>query len=197
MDATKASSFTIELRDRDKFCMWEEFPDDDKYIFEFKVMRGGNKDVDGYIISPEKKIPYRVTRLPKGFHLFKATNGTFEFCVSNEFSSLANKIVYFSVHRQQKLNRAFLPGKKSKAPTLFEALTENIYKNLNAIVYHQKYFRRKESSITDDAEYLSKRVGWWSFMQAVIILITGFGQVVYMRKFFDYIPKNVKIRQST
>jgi len=53
------------------------------------------------------------------------------------------------------------------------------------IIEYQSTFRQNEAVDSKHAEYLGSQVTWWSFFEAVAIVVTGFGQVFAMKLFTD------------
>ena len=45
----------FELPDKDEMCFYHEFDGAEKYVLEFRVVRGGNNDVDVRVRSPNGK----------------------------------------------------------------------------------------------------------------------------------------------
>jgi hypothetical protein len=54
---------------------------------------------------------------------------------------------------------------------------------LQVLVY-QAVFRKNEAIGSEAAMQLGLHVLWWSLMQAAVIIVTGFGQVLAMKLFF-------------
>jgi emp24/gp25L/p24 family/GOLD len=52
------------------------------------------------------------------------------------------------------------------------------------VLSYQALFRQNEAIGSEAAVELGRRVMWWSLIQAVVIVITGFGQVLAMKLFF-------------
>ena len=57
-----------------------------------QVLRGGQKDLDVQIITPNGMVLYEKQRANKDEVTFTPQNGEFRFCFSNEFSQLTDKV---------------------------------------------------------------------------------------------------------
>lgn len=63
-----------------------------KFFISWQVLRGGNKDVDVQIISPNGMILYEKQKSGRDEVTFIPSNGEFKFCFGNEFSQLSDKV---------------------------------------------------------------------------------------------------------
>lgn len=52
------------------------------------------------------------------------------------------------------------------------------------VLSYQAVFRKNEAIGSEAAVQLGLHVMWWSLMQAAVIIVTGFGQVLTMKLFF-------------
>ena len=84
----------FELPDNEKFCFYEEFTGAKSYRLEFAVLKGGNKDVDVSVESPNGKILYKEIKKQQDIHAFETSLGTYTFCFSNEFSTFTHKVFF-------------------------------------------------------------------------------------------------------
>ena len=182
------SSYTFELPDNEKTCFWENFKGSSvgkRYVFQYKVIRGGNHDVDVWLISPNGKILYKELKLSEGSFTFDTSRGDFKFCFGNEFSTFTHKIVSFDIRDEAVANLAMEAGET--VPTVKTAAItscDNIHQEMSAVVNYQRDFRLREALGRYLAESMHQNVTWWSIGQAIVILLTGFGQVFILKTFF-------------
>lgn len=182
----ESSGLTFELPDNEKMCFHEDFEGSKKYIFEFRVLSGGNNDVDVRVHSPTGKLLYDANKRKTGVYSFDISWGTYSFCFSNEFSSFTHKIVYFEVRPEEHKQLAVEGGKKSpSANTQLEESMETVHSHSTEVMKYQKLYRLNEANGRYQAEQLNQQVQWWSLAQSVIILFTGLGEILILKRFFS------------
>lgn len=182
----ESSGLTFELPDNEKMCFHEDFEGSKKYIFEFRVLSGGNNDVDARVQSPNGIVLYDVIKQQTGVYSFDISWGTYTFCFSNEFSSYTHKIVYFEIRPEEQKPLAVEGGKKApSANTQLEESMETIHTHSTQVMTFQKRYRLNEANGRYQAEELNQRVQWWSLAQSVIILFTGLGEIFILKRFFS------------
>ncbi len=180
-----AESLTFELPDNDKMCFYEVYKGYKRYIFEYEVIKGGEFDIDVSVTAPNGKILYKETKKMEGEFEFESSVGEFSFCFSNEFSTISHKTISFGLEPVEEKSLADDAGDdKPTAHTQMEASLENIHSSGTKVVAYQRDYRLRESRGRYIAETLSKRVTIWATIEAVIILLSGLGQVVILRTFF-------------
>lgn len=188
----ESSGLTFELPDNEKMCFHQDFEGSKKYIFEFKVLRGGNNDVDVRVQSPNGILLYEAIKRNTGVHSFDISWGTYTFCFSNEFSSYTHKIVYFEIRPEEHKQLAVEGGKKApSANTQLEESMETVHSHTTRVMMYQKLYRLNEANGRYRAEELNQRVQWWSLAQSVIILFTGLGEIFILKRFFMDRPQPV------
>lgn len=76
------------------------------FIFLFKVVTGGQYDVDVTLEDPRKEVIYKQIKAQFDSHTFTPKlSGVYAACFSNEFSTFSHKLVYmdFQVGDEQPL----------------------------------------------------------------------------------------------
>ncbi|XP_036363418.1 transmembrane emp24 domain-containing protein 7-like [Octopus sinensis] len=178
-------SLTIELNDNDHWCFMHEFEKSEPYMFTYKVIKGGNKDIDVSLISPNGRIIYKEMRRQEDRLKINSSSGVYKFCFSNEFSSLTHKIVFFSIQAEEIDNLAVEMGqKKPSAPTSAESSCNIVHESMTKVVNHQKSYRLREAVGRHTAEILNTHVLLWSLGLTSIICIASIGQVLILKTFF-------------
>lgn len=180
------TSLMFELPDNEKFCLSESFDGPLKYIFEYRVIRGGNNDVDATVKSPNGKVLYKQSKMKNDKFVFETSRGEFSFCFGNEFSTWAHKIVYFDLRPEELDSLAGEAGIKKRpfVRTAAEASCDGIHETMTSVVEFQRDYRLKESIGRHIAEVLNQIVSWWCLTQACFILVAGLGQVFILKRFF-------------
>ncbi|XP_025105745.1 transmembrane emp24 domain-containing protein 7-like isoform X2 [Pomacea canaliculata] len=95
--ASASRQVTYVLKRLENTCFAQVWTESQKVIFEYQVLRGGNKDVDVQIISPNGMILYEKQKSGRDEVTFIPSNGEFKFCFGNEFSQLSDKVVTFYI----------------------------------------------------------------------------------------------------
>ena len=192
------TSLMFELPDKRRFCLHEHFDGPKDYVMEYKVMRGGKYDVDVSVKSPNGKILHKKSKVKDGKFEFESSRGDFAFCFGNEFSTWTHKLIYFDL-RPANINS--LSGEagvvKPFVKTAMETSCDEIHTKMTSVVEHQRDYRLKESIGRHIADGLHGHVSWWSVGQAIVIILTGFGQVFMLKRFFTVKAEDSLIKSET
>lgn len=176
---------TFELPDRRRFCLNEQFEGPKDYVLQYRVIRGGQHDVDVHVKSPNGKILHKNLQAKEGIFEFETSRGEYSFCFSNEFSTWTHKIIYFDLRPRDLDSLAGEAGvAKPFAKTSSENSCDEVHEKLSSVVLHQRDYRLKESISRHLAEALRTHVTWFSIAHTVAILITGLGQSLILKRFF-------------
>lgn len=179
-------ALTFELEDRERSCFTETFPGGKRYVFSYQVIRGGNKDVDAWVVSPNGKVLYREQRKEGDEFIFDPSKGDFQFCFGNQFSTITHKLIFFDISPEDVETLAVEAGnKKPTVQTASEASCDEIHFAMAEVFENQRDYRLKEAIGRHLAENLNQRVWWWSLGQAITVLLIGFGQVFILKTFFS------------
>ncbi|CAL1533884.1 unnamed protein product [Lymnaea stagnalis] len=185
----KREAYIIIVPSQEKTCFSKIFTQSIKVIFEYRVIAGGNQDIDTRIISPNGLVIYKELKSKGDEVSFNAQNGDFKFCFSNEFSQVTSKRIAFNIRPFEEASLSEEAGlNKSanlpKVKTALEAFCDNIHFLMTTVMDFQMKYMVRESMGRYIAENLNKRVMWWSFGQSIVIVLTGCGQVLIFKKFF-------------
>ncbi|XP_062567358.1 transmembrane emp24 domain-containing protein 3-like [Saccostrea cucullata] len=184
-----SASLIFELPDKENYCFSEDFDGvtvGKRFKFQYKVIRGGNNDVDAKVISPNGLVLFRESKNHEGEFVFDASRGEFRFCFGNEFSTFTHKIVYFELINMEISNLAVEAGDKiPTVKTSAEASCDVIHERMSSVVNYQREYRLKEAMGRHVAENINKGVSWWSVGQTFFILLAGVGQVLLLKTFFS------------
>lgn len=186
---TDAAELTFELPDNEKMCFHEFVQKGVECVLEFQVIEGGNYDVDMTLTSPRGAMLYSEQKKQYDQHTWTTdVDGEYQFCFSNEFSTITHKIVYFDFQvgdedpiRDQRDNSEKNP---LTAMTQMETSALGLYQSLKVIIDYQTHHRLRESQGRSFAEDVNERVQLWSIGQTVVVLLAGVGQVLVLRSFF-------------
>ena len=157
-----------------------------EYFFVFRqVIYGGNFDVDLIIRAPHDKIIYNEQRKKYDTFEFTAhTTGEYEFCFSNEFSSITHKRVYFELISSDEPPLTEDIGNHQVALTQLETSVVKIHEGLRVVQDYQTHHRLREAHGKAAADHLNYQVQYWSLWEGAVFIVIGFGQVFILRRFF-------------
>jgi protein ERP2 len=183
--SSDAGELTFELPDNEKMCFHEYISKGVECVLEFQVIEGGNYDVDMILTSPDRRELYSEQK--KQYDQYSWTTdvaGDYQFCFSNEFSTITHKIIYFdfqvgNTDPLQKVSQSPIT-----AMTQMETSALTLYQSLKVVIDYQTHHKLREAQGRSFAEDLNERVQYWSIGQTVVILIAGIGQVLILRSFF-------------
>ncbi|PAA93040.1 hypothetical protein BOX15_Mlig022161g1 [Macrostomum lignano] len=193
------TEFTFELRERRKDCFYEKFESDDKAQIDFRVLSGGNVDINVRLFDPDGEPVFSADKKTQGGRVFSVTKpGIYRACFSNEFSALARKLVYFALRsgREESESLEFPDlSSSSSSSSLDEDDQERrkvmldsmqiIGANLVSISNYQRRMRLNEAADRLAAEATLGRVGAWSLVEIFGVVSAAAAQVLAVRRLFQ------------
>lgn len=179
------TALTFELPETEKVCFTEKFRDTASKLLVYKVLRGGNNDINVEILSPNGKVVYSADRKTEDKVLFYSSFGEYQVCFDNEFSTFSHKVVYFDLRKEEIDNLAVEAGNNvPTVKTAAESSCDNIHEVMTMVVDYQRDYRLKEVMGRYLADVVNSGVMWWSVGQTIIVMVIGFGQVFILKTFF-------------
>uniref|UniRef100_A0A1I8INI5 GOLD domain-containing protein n=1 Tax=Macrostomum lignano TaxID=282301 RepID=A0A1I8INI5_9PLAT len=190
----------FELPDNEEFCFYQAFDKSesrDSFLLRFRVVRGGNNDVDFLVRSPTGEKIYSKLRARSDERAFKFMGGgAYAFCFGNEFSTVTHKVVQFALDRSRAPSLAEEAGvTPPTALTLLQSELEAVHQQLVRAEAAQTMHRAREvegRALSDD---LNRRVATFSGILAVAVLACGLGQVAALKALFGGAVRQAKISQ--
>lgn len=177
---------TFELPDNEVQCFYEHVGKSVVSIVEFQVVTGGNYDVDMTMKDPKGKVIYQDTKKQyDSFHHTAQTEGVYEVCFSNEFSTFTHKLVFMDWQVGDEDTPLLNPSSPERALTFMEQSTQTIHDKMNQVIDDQTHYRLREAQGRAHGEDLNERVQMWSVAQLSVIVIVGILQVTLIRSFFN------------
>ncbi|PAA71064.1 hypothetical protein BOX15_Mlig004258g1 [Macrostomum lignano] len=182
--------FVFELPDNEEFCFYEEFAQDatkEAFNTVFRVIRGGNNDVDFAITAPDNQKVYEKQKQHFDEHEHTFRPGTYSFCFGNKFSTITHKQIYFALNRKRPESLAEEAGATNvpTAMSLLQTKMEAIHEYLVTVETVQSIYKVREAEGREISEDLNERVMVFSAILAMAVVVCGFGQVVVLRTFFS------------
>ncbi|EIW76157.1 COPII-coated vesicle protein [Coniophora puteana RWD-64-598 SS2] len=173
------SAHMIEVAASKKECFFEDLHENDQMTVTYQVGDGGHLDIDFTLTDPENVQLAKHDKQNTGSASFAASkDGRYEYCFSNEMSSVADKWVSFNVH-----GIIYVAEDEVVAPV--EREIRNLAIGLTSVKDEQEYIVVRERRHRDTAESTNDRVKWWSVMQTVVLFSVVAWQVYYLKSFFE------------
>eukprot|EP00730_Choanoeca_flexa_P017683 TRINITY_DN8548_c0_g2_i1.p1 TRINITY_DN8548_c0_g2~~TRINITY_DN8548_c0_g2_i1.p1 ORF type:complete len:208 (+),score=39.95 TRINITY_DN8548_c0_g2_i1:1491-2114(+) len=180
-------SFTTALDAGEEQCFHENVkPGKDIVIdMEFQVVSGGGLDIDYTVKDPRGKIVDSGIRKRDGvFEDEDPLPGVWEFCLSNKFSTMTEKDVFFML----TIDYPYEYDEEEAADDSIDYIEDSankIHGHLLHITRVQSHLRAREHRHRATAEFICSRVMFVSAFETVIIVIVGVAQVFVIRYFFS------------
>ncbi|KAK0523044.1 p24 complex component [Tilletia horrida] len=177
--APQAHAHMIELGPAARECFFEDLHINDQMTLTFQVSGGGHLDVDAWIKDPHGTTLYSVRRKDTGTYSFTASkDGRFQYCFSNEFSSVADKTVSWNVH-----GIIYVPDEGTMLP--IEREIRDLSAHLQAVKDEQAYLVVRERVHRNTADSTNARVKWWSILQGLMLIGVCSCQVYFVKRQFE------------
>ena len=148
--------------------------------------------MDLTIAGPEGKTVYSTTKSKYDTFEFTAyTTGEYSFCFSNAFSSFTHKKVYMEliVGDEEPLTDDI--GAHHTALTQLEMSVVKIHEALKVVRDYQTHHKMRELQGRSAADYLNKRVQYWSLGETLVFVFIALMQVFILRRFFTGKRSNI------
>lgn len=171
-------------------CFFEKLTSGTKLLLTFEVIEGGFLDIDVTITGPDQKEIYRGDRESSGKTTFSAhMDGTYTMCFSNKMSTMTPKMVMFTLDTGDTPKLDASTGAAGENVTLhhnkLEELVAELSASLTNVKHEQEFMEVRERIHRAINENTNSRVVMWSCFEAFILLAMAFGQVYYLKRFFE------------
>ncbi|KIY73796.1 supernatant protein factor, C-terminal domain-containing protein [Cylindrobasidium torrendii FP15055 ss-10] len=174
-----ARAHMIDVLAGKKECFFEDLHKQDKMTVTYQVGGGGHLDIDFWLSDPSGKVLNKQVKQSTGTTSITAEkDGRFEYCFSNQMSSIADKIVSFNVH-----GVIYIGDDDIVAP--IEREIRQLAAGLATVKDEQEYIVVRERTHRNTAESTNSRVKWWSIIQAIVLFTVVAWQVYYLKSFFE------------
>ncbi|KAH7887975.1 emp24/gp25L/p24 family/GOLD-domain-containing protein [Phlebopus sp. FC_14] len=177
---TLISAHMINVEASKKECFFEDLHEHDQMTVTYQVGEGGHLDIDFWLTDPEGEVLTKQIRHSTGSTSITAEkDGRYEYCFSNQMSTMADKQVSFNVH-----GIIYIPEDADIVAPV-EREIRSLAIGLLAVKDEQEYIVVRERRHRDTAESTNDRVKWWSVLQAVVLFSVVAWQVYYLKSFFE------------
>ncbi|KAH7100652.1 supernatant protein factor, C-terminal domain-containing protein [Auriculariales sp. MPI-PUGE-AT-0066] len=175
--ALYAAAYMIEVQAGKKECFFEDLHVKDKMTVTYQLAHGGHLDIDFWLADPAGVALTKQLKQSTGTASITAEkDGRYEYCFSNEMSTVTDKLVSFNVHGVIYMSDA------RKSPSTRDSRPR---KRSQGVKDEQEYIKVREKTHRNTAESTNDRVKWWSIAQAVVVVGVVGWQVWFIQSFFE------------
>ncbi|XP_050396748.1 transmembrane emp24 domain-containing protein eca isoform X2 [Patella vulgata] len=196
---SNTSGLYFHIGETQKKCFIEEIPDETMVVGKYKV-QAFDPSVKDYMPSapgigmlvevrdPEDKIIMSRTYAAEGRFTFTSHSaGEHVVCLHS------NSTAWFSagqlrVHLDIQVGEHAVDYQQIQAKDKLSELqlrVRQLLDQVEQITKEQNYQRYREERFRQTSESTNQRVLWWSIVQTVILLVTGFWQMRHLKSFFE------------
>ncbi|KAF5280726.1 hypothetical protein FQA39_LY18009 [Lamprigera yunnana] len=165
-------------------CFFDKVEDGTKMSLVFEIAEGGFLDIDVRIVGPDGKVIHTGQRETSGKYTFAAhAPGVYTYCFSNKMSTMTPKVVMFNMQIGEPTKHE--TGKDGESTTKLEDMIRELSGALTGVKHEQEYMQVRDRIHRSINDSTNTRVVMWSFFEALILVAMTFGQVYYLKRFFE------------
>ncbi|XP_012289066.1 transmembrane emp24 domain-containing protein-like [Orussus abietinus] len=184
-----ARAYFITVDAHAEECFFDKVEFGTKMGLTFEIAEGGFLDIDVKIIGPDGKVIFQVEQETNGKYTFAAhTAGVYTYCFSNQKSTMTPKVVMFNMDIGEAPKPAGENGEHD-GDTANHGKLDDMIKELSTSLWgvknEQEYMQVRDRNHRAINESTNFRVVVWSFFEASVLVCMSFGQVFYLKRFFE------------
>jgi len=181
------NGFAVTVDAHEETCFYEDVTAGTKLGVLFQVAEGGFLDIDLTITGPDTKIIYSGSRETDGKYTFSAhMDGKYSFCFGNKMSTVTPKLVVFTITISGQDQIVVQDDTEGADPhDKFHTLTNELAEAIVSIKREQDYMIVRERTHRQINDSTNSAVIYWSFFEALVLVIMSIGQVYYLHRFFE------------
>ncbi|CAF1538111.1 unnamed protein product [Adineta steineri] len=171
-------------------CFFEKITAGTRVLLTFEVIEGGFLDIDVKITGPDHKEVFRGDKESGGKTTFSAhIDGTYTLCFSNRMSTMTPKTIMFTIDLgdtpKLDVSTDGTGANVTSHHNKLEELVAELSTTLMNVKHEQEFMEVRERIHRAINENTNSRVVMWSCFEAFILLAMAFGQVYYLKRFFE------------
>ncbi|VEU22405.1 DEKNAAC103553 [Brettanomyces naardenensis] len=184
----QATALTFALQPNEKQCFYIFNNKQNSNVgYYFAVQAGGSFDINYYIKAPNGVTIVQADKLTHADYIFTADQvGEYEFCLSNEMSTFAEKIVDFEVKVDDDF-KASLPDapKENEAVEGMQKSVKSIEQKMNMLTSALNYYKTRNNRNQSTVKSTESRIFWFSIVDLVLMVSISVFQVLVVKYFFQ------------
>jgi len=183
---SKVESYFITVDAHAEECFFDKVKSGTKMGLMFEVAEGGFLDIDVRIVGPDGKTIHQGERESNGKYTFAAhMDGVYQYCFSNQMSTMTPKIVMFSMDIGDAPSDATNEGEEEASHNKLEDMIKELSTALTGVKHEQEYMQVRDRIHRAINENTNSRVVMWSFFEALVLVAMTLGQIYYLKRFFE------------
>uniref|UniRef100_A0A6M2DVH5 Putative membrane trafficking protein emp24/gp25l/p24 family n=1 Tax=Xenopsylla cheopis TaxID=163159 RepID=A0A6M2DVH5_XENCH len=184
-----AMDYKVHIDAGKEDCYYQYVQPGATFYVSFQVLRGGDGMAGFAVRHPNGQIVHPYQWQPNSdYNDQKSTGGYYSICIDNQFSRFASKLVnlYITVIQYDQWDKF---TKEVEELNLnmnnFTTTIKTVERNINEMLQYQYYSRGREARDYNVLEANNSYVMNWSIAQIIVIAVTTYVQVYFVRRLFD------------
>uniref|UniRef100_A0A0K0DXG2 GOLD domain-containing protein n=1 Tax=Strongyloides stercoralis TaxID=6248 RepID=A0A0K0DXG2_STRER len=184
------SGYYLQLDSHEEQCFFEKLREKSHIGIIFEVANGGFLDIDYKIIDPNNVTVAKGERESSVRRIISSqVSGLYSICFSNLMSSKAPKILYFSFYTEDSnivINH--MSKNESKIDPEIKRTEEMVSELLNSFISvkrEQEYLTIRKKVHDNININTNSSIVSWAMFEVILLLTITFGQIYYIKKFFE------------
>lgn len=179
----KAEAYITTLDAHSEECFFEKAIASTKLGFTFEVIEGGFLDIDVSIFDPDGNMIHQEPKASSGKYTIEANrDGPYKYCFSNKMSTVTPKVVMFSVETARQVQHKLSGAQdQEKLNDMIKELTNS----MTSVKHELEYLSVRDRIHRNVNDSTNSRVIVWTWVEMLILLGVSWGQVVYLKRFFE------------
>lgn len=179
----QADSYITTLDAHSEECYFEKAIAGTKLGFTFEVMEGGFLDIDITIFDPDGKLIHQEQKTTSGKYTIEANkDGPYKYCFSNKMSTVTPKVLMFSIETARQIQHK-LSGAQDQERV--KDMIKDLNNAMTSVKHELEYLSVRDRIHRRINDSTNSRVVVWTWVEFIILLAVSFGQVVYIKRFFE------------
>lgn len=178
---TEAYITTLDAHSEE--CFYEKAISGTKLGFTFEVIEGGFLDIDVSIYDPSNSLIHQEPKASSGKYTIEADkDGPYKYCFSNKMSTVTPKVVMFTIETAREVQHKLTGAQdQEKLNDMLKDLTNSI----TSVKHELEYLSVRDKIHRQINDSTNSRVTVWTWVEFLILLVVSFGQVYYLKRFFE------------
>lgn len=189
-----AVTLTYKMTSHERACFYTiAKKDGEKLAFYYSVQNGGDYEVSYDVTAPDGSVMIQGKERQGDWVLSATGPGDYSFCFSNVGTTVAEKVIDFDITAQfEELDRdvsfqADAGVDKEEVRLKVQPLIDSAAKlsnALNNLMKVQKYIKNRESRNLKTVISTNGRLGYFGFLQCLILVAVAYAEVTVIERFF-------------